>query len=88
MLENNKGYGFLVQALKNNWKLKLNKKSEIVSEKIIKGIYNYALDYRQFNYNKNDILNIYDENTKKYKNNFYVKKYRKKLEEYYEEKQI
>jgi len=78
MLENNKGYGFLVQALKNNWKLKLNKKSEnLVSEKIIKGIYNYALDYRQFNYNKNDILNIYDENTKKY---------RKQLEEYYEEK--
>lgn len=89
MGKNDKGYGFVVQALKNNWKLKLNKKSEnLVSEKIIKGIYNYALDYRQFNYNKNDILNIYDENTKKHKNNCYVKKYRKKLEEYYEEKQI
>lgn len=80
-INNKKGFGYVVKALKYNWKLNVIKKVKTVTtEKTIRSIYEYAMDYKQFNYSKKDILDIFDDNTRKYKDNDYVKKYRKKIE--------
>lgn len=82
---NNKGFGYIVKALRNNWKLNISKTENKVTEKMIKSIYNYALDYKQFNYSVLGILDVYDKNTEKYKDNNFVKKYREKIEKEMEE---
>ncbi|MFK4784546.1 replication initiator protein A [Fusobacterium sp. MFO224] len=82
---NQKGFGYIVKALRNDWKLNISKAENEVTEKIIKSIYEYALDYKQFNYNRTGILDVYDRNTEKYKDNNFVKKYRKKIEKEMEE---
>lgn len=80
-VNNKKGYGYIVKALKNNWKLnKIEESKNILTEKAIKRMYNYSLEYQEFGYSRGEILNIFDEATKKHKGDEIVKKYRKKIE--------